>query len=205
MPPTAPRFRRYTSEVRGAMLIEASLTCLARGGITAFTIDNVCREAGASRGLITHHFGSKDGLLAAVYAAAYQPMLARPALPDGPPPDLPSLIAHAFAADSFTRASLNIWLALWGEIAINPTLQAEHRKHYAAYRASMAQAIAALAAARGLTIDAGELAISVISLIDGLWLEQCIDPALLSPARALAACLRMLEPILGPLPVALPK
>ncbi|MBH1974635.1 MAG: TetR family transcriptional regulator, partial [Rhodobacteraceae bacterium] len=72
----APKFRRYTSEVRAAMLVDAGLACLAEGGITAFTVDNICRKSAASRGLIAHHFGGKDGLLAAVYAAAYAPLIA---------------------------------------------------------------------------------------------------------------------------------
>lgn len=201
LPPAAPRFRRYTPEVRAAMLIEAGLACLARGGITAFTVDNICREAGASRGLITHHFGSKDGLLAAVYAAAYRPML-RGLTPDSEPaPGLAALIDRLFAPDNFNRDSLNIWLALWGETATNPALQAEHHKNYAAYHACVSGAIADLVAARNLTLAAGELAISFIALVDGLWLEQCLDPNLLSPARAKQACLRMLEPVLGPLPM----
>ena len=70
-----PRFRRYSSETRAAMLVDASLVCLARGGILDFTIDSICREAGVSRGLITHHFGSKDGLLAAVYATMHDRLL----------------------------------------------------------------------------------------------------------------------------------
>lgn len=194
-----PRFRRYSSEVRAAMLVEAGLACLARGGITAFTTDNICREAGASRGLITHHFGSKEGLLAAVYAAAYQPLLDSLTPTDQAAPDLMQIIERVFGTYNFTRDSLSVWLALWGEVATNPTLQAEHRKHYARYRATVARAIDDLARARGLVVDAQDLAISVIALIDGLWLEQGIDPELLSPARSIAACCRMLEPILGPL------
>ena len=199
MPATAPRFRRYAPDIRAAMLIEAGLACLARGGITAFTIDNICREAGASRGLVTHHFGAKEGLLAAVYAAAYQPMLESLTrqTATGASPDLATLIDRLFAPENFNPASLNIWLALWGEIATSPALQAEHRKHYALYRDAVAQGLQNLALARGIAIDAPGLAISMIALIDGLWLEQCIDPDLLSPARAKAACLRLLTPILG--------
>lgn len=195
MPQTSPRYRRYTSEVRAAMLIEAGLACLAEGGIAAFTIDNICRKAAASRGLVTHHFGSKEGLLAAVYAAAYKPMLA--SLAPEAAPDLATLIEHLFAPGNFNPGGLKIWLALWGEIATSPALQAEHRKHYAVYRARVAQSLQDLAQARGLVIDASGVAISLIALIDGLWLEQCIDPALFSAARARAACLRLLTPIVG--------
>jgi hypothetical protein len=38
-----------------------------------------------------------------------------------------------------------------------------------------------------------------ISLFDGLWLEQCIDPGVMSAAEAEAACFRLIEDVLGPL------
>ncbi|MGB8814195.1 MAG: TetR/AcrR family transcriptional regulator [Paracoccaceae bacterium] len=187
-----PRFRRYPAEIRATMLVDAGLACLARGGITAFTVDNICRQANTSRGLITHHFGSKDGLLAAVYARAYQPMLENLAHS----PDLATLIDQVFA----DYGNLNVWLALWGQIATNPALQTEHRKNYALYRATVARAIHDLATQRGLNIDAPELATTLIALVDGLWLEHSIDPDQMSPARAKTACRALLEPLLGPLP-----
>ena len=139
----APRFKRYTTEIRAAMLVEAGLACLAEGGITGFTIDNICRKAGASRGLVAHHFGSKDGLLAAVYAAAYAPLLADLT----PDLDLSAVFDRLFSPAHFTKATLNVWLALWGEVAVNPDLQAEHRCNYATFRATVARAITAHAIA----------------------------------------------------------
>ncbi len=179
------------------MLVEAGLACLARGGITAFTIDNICTEAKASRGLIAHHFGSKDGLLAAVYAAAYAPFLAAVSPPEGPEPDLGQLVEAAFSDALFARENLNVWLALWGEIAVNQGLKAAHRKLFDTYRASVAKAITVHAAAAGRSVDAEGLSLSFIALIDGYWLEQHIDPERLSQARARAAFLQMWEPILG--------
>jgi AcrR family transcriptional regulator len=193
-----PRFRRYDPEVRARMLIEAGLACLAEGGISAFTIDNICRKAQASRGLVAHHFGSKDGLLAAVYAAAYNPMLAAIAPQDGPLP-LSTLIDRIFSAETFTRENLNIWLAIWGETAANPQLLAEHRRNYATYRATISTAISTLASARARHVDADTMATSVIALADGYWLEQCLDPDRIAPDQARAACAALLEPLLGPL------
>jgi betaine-aldehyde dehydrogenase len=196
---TPPRFRRYDAEVRARMLIDAGLACLAEGGITAFTIDNICRKAQASRGLVAHHFGSKDGLLAAVYAAAYRPMLAATA-PEGTAPlDLPTLIDRIFSAEKFTRENLNTWLAIWGETAANPRLLAEHRQLYAAYRTTIATAITALATERNRSVDAETLATSIIALADGYWLEQCLDPDRIAPDAARAACVTLLEPLLGQL------
>jgi AcrR family transcriptional regulator len=194
-----PRFRRYSVEERSAMLVEAGLACLAQGGIQAFTVDNICREAKASRGLIAHHFGSKDGLLAEVYVAAYRNFMAI-LMPEGAT-DLQSLLNAAFSADLYRRDPLNIWLALWGEVAVNPRLRAAHRVQYAALLSRLEGAIARHAAEHGLAVDAAELALPVMALIDGLWLEAQIDPERLSPARARAAALTLLSHALGPIDI----
>jgi len=202
-PQPGPRFRRYSSAERRAMLIDAGLECLKRGGIREFTIDNICAASGASRGLVTHHFGSKDGLLAAVYAAMYDRTLAgmEPA-EAGSRVGLRAVIRALVSREMLGREGLNAWLALWGEVANNEHLRAEHRRHYAAYRATLAAAIAEDAAAKGRLVDAGQLAVTLISLIDGLWLERCIDADAMSEAAAEAACLTLLEGFLGPLSMA---
>ncbi|MEZ5798066.1 MAG: TetR family transcriptional regulator C-terminal domain-containing protein [Paracoccaceae bacterium] len=193
----APRFRRYAPEERAAMLVQAGLACLAEGGITAFTVDNICRRAEASRGLIAHHFGSKEGLLAAVYEAAYQPMLEM--ISGDPPLPLGTLLDRMFDGESHDTATLRIWLALWGEVTVNPALRAAHRRNYGRYRATVEAAIEDHCFARGLKLDAGALATTAIALIDGLWLEQCIDPEGFDADRARASAHALLEPVLGPL------
>lgn len=198
--PDGPRYRRYPSETRAAMLVEAGLACLARGGITLFTIDNVCREARASRGLITHHFGSKDGLLAAVYATMYDRLLASAPPQDQAEPDLIALVDANFAPEVFNADSLKIWLALWGEIANNDRLRAVHRRRYSDYRTKVARAVTLIAEQRSRKVDAERLAVMLIALADGVWLEQGIDPEMLSRDAARSACFDLLEAYLGPLP-----
>jgi len=197
VPMTEPRFRRYTAEARSAMLIDAGLACLARGGLQAFTIDNICRESGVSRGLVSFHFGSKDGLLSEVYVAAYRNFLAI-LMPDHVT-DLRALINGAFSEELYRHDPLNIWLALWGEVAVNPTLRQAHRAQYTALLSRIENAIARHAAEHGLKIDPASLALPVMALIDGLWLEAQIDPELFSPARARAAALALLSHALGPI------
>ena len=194
--PTAPRFERISPDERRARLIEASIACLAKGGIQGFTVDNICREAGTSRGLITHHFGSKNALLAASYAAIYGRVLENLARADNVPETLDDLVELIFSDSFLSRDYLNVWLALWGEIAVNPALQVEHRKNYALYRERIARAISAFARARGVTVDSYDVATILISLVDGLWLEQCIDQSVLSLARAKDLCRRTLAAVL---------
>lgn len=200
----SPKFARQSAAARREMLIAAGLACLARDGILGFTVDRICAEANVSRGLITHHFRSIDGLLAAVYETMYGKMLSviedpGTAAKTKPEARIIAIIDAMFSREFFNRESLNIWLALWGEIANNPPLLKVHRRQYGRYRAGVERALQEVATARGLKIDTGLVAMMLISLVDGLGLEWCIEPKLLSAKTAREACFRMLEPVLGPL------
>jgi len=192
-----PKFERIAPDERRARLIEASIACLAKGGIQGFTVDNICHEAGTSRGLITHHFGSKNALLAAIYATIYGRVLENLERLEETPRSIDDLVELIFGDSFLSRDYLNVWLALWGEIAVNPALQIEHRKNYALYREHIARAISSYARARGVTVDSYDVATILISLVDGLWLEQCIDQSLLSLARAKDLCRRTLKAVLA--------
>ncbi|HLQ17354.1 MAG TPA: TetR family transcriptional regulator C-terminal domain-containing protein [Tabrizicola sp.] len=190
------RFTRLSSEDRRAQLIDVALACLAEGGILHFTVDRICTQAGVSRGLVLHHFGSMADLLTAVYARIY-----RDTVPDlavlAPETRLDALIEGIFAPKAFSRETLAPWLTLWGQIAVTPPLQAEHQRQYRAYMADVAGAIAALATKRGRTVDAPALAMSLICLIDGLCLQRCMDPDTIDGDAAKAACWAFLAPHLG--------
>ena len=194
-----PKYTRLTSEDRRAALEEAALVCMARGGILEFTIDKVCTQAGVSRGLITHHFQSKDGLLVAVYAKMYARSMAAIDAPRPGKARIVAMIDASFAPAMFSREVLNIWLTLWGEIANNPVLQAEHRRQYATYVADVTAALDEIALARDLTLDSAALARAFIALVDGLGLQRCIEPRLMTPKSAKDACYALLEPHLGTL------
>lgn len=192
-----PKFERLTADMRRERLVEASINCLAVEGIQGFTVDAICREAGSSRGLIVHHFGSKDALLAAVYAEVFQSLLAGL---DGVDPDTATpeaLVDGVLSGGFLERKYLNVWLALWGEISVNPGMQAEHRKLNALFRDKLAQSLNAMAKRRGTVIDGLGVAILLISLADGLWLQQCIDQSLLASDRAKALCLTVVNAALS--------
>ena len=87
----SPRFTRLQVADRRTALIKAALTCMADGGITAFTVDRVCTKAQVSRGLITHHFGGMGGLLTAACINIYTQAIPNAAyLPIGRGPYQPS-------------------------------------------------------------------------------------------------------------------
>jgi AcrR family transcriptional regulator len=187
------RFTRLSSEDRRTQLIDVGLACLSEGGILHFTVDRICQRAGVSRGLVLHHFGSMAGMLAAVYARLYRDTV--PDLAALPPEErLDALIEGVFTPRAFSRETLSAWLALWGQIAVTPDLQAEHQRQYRVYLAQVADAISALAKARGRVVEAQDLAVSLICLIDGLCLQQCMDPEVIGAEAARRACRDFLSP-----------
>ena len=192
--PEKPRARyvRLSSEDRRLALVEAALACIAEGGIHAFTVDRICDKAQVSRGLITHHFGSMNALLAALYDHLYAAFLP-PEATEGVGP----LLDHLLSPEQFSRDTLNIWLTMWTEISNTPELREVHRAQYRAYRARVATAIAR---SSPRPVDAEALATRLICLIDGLGLQHCIDPETMPAAEARRACLDLLAPHTGPLP-----
>jgi AcrR family transcriptional regulator len=202
-----PRYSRIKPAARRQMLVEAATRCLSRGGISAFTVDQICKEAKVSRGLINHYFPNKDDLLVEIYKSSlYRSVNAQVAEAEKskvneqePEHRLTSIVEANFVPDYFSKDNLLVWLSLWGEIATNAKLRAAHRKLYDSYRKALAQAIGAVATSRGRDTDPLGLARSFIALVDGLWLEWCLDSRAVSAPAARDSCYDLLEAQLGPL------
>lgn len=188
---------RLSPADRRALLEDAARACMARGGIREFTVDKVVAEAGVSRGLITHHFGSMDGLLVAVYARMYREWIAVIETPRPGLSRIEAMVDALVSPELFDRDVVNVWLTLWGEIANNPVLRLEHRKLYGDYRSAIVAALREAAAGNGREIAAETVASAFICLIDGFGVQRCVEPALLTEADARAACWAFLRPHIG--------
>jgi AcrR family transcriptional regulator len=100
----APRARTRTRdpEDKRARVLAAARTLFAERGYAATTTADVARRAQVSEGILFHHYGSKEGLLAAVsadYGRALGAAMfagAAEADPDGPPGAEP-MLRRAFA------------------------------------------------------------------------------------------------------------
>lgn len=65
-----PTLSAPTSEAttdRRQDILNAALACAVDGGVDAVSIDGVRARCGASVGSIYHHFGNKDGIVAALF------------------------------------------------------------------------------------------------------------------------------------------
>lgn len=185
-------YRRKSVTERRRELIDAGIACLGEGGMSGFTIDRICRQAGVSRGLINHHFKSKDDLLLNIYAGMTEHLLID-AQQQTPRDFLREIIDYNFDERTFNASNLRAWLAIWGEIAGNQALFALHRRRYEGYHSRIAAALSEITVGRKLDIEPGQLARQLIALIDGLWLEYCLHPEEFTLAMARQDCYDLLR------------
>ncbi len=190
-PSAAPRarFTRELPEVRRAEMMRAAAACLAEDGVGAATVRAVAARAGVTPGLIRHHFGGIDGLIAATYrhvgetvSEAIEAALAQ--APADPRERLSAFVRASFAPPLLDGDLLATWLAFWGRVRRDPEIRALHGEIYSAYRARLAAMLAAAAASEGRVMEADRAALALTALLDGLWLELCLDPTTFSADEA---------------------
>ena len=160
--------------------------------MSAFTIDQICKQAGVSRGLINHHFKTKEDLLTCIYADMTD-HLVQNSNTDEPRQQLAEIIDTSFDKQSFNRSNLRAWLSIWGEVATNDALNALHQKRYRLYKSRIVSALTRIAETDKTLLDADSVARQLIALIDGLWLEYCLHSTDFSLAAARADCYRFLQ------------
>nr|WP_316650869.1 TetR family transcriptional regulator C-terminal domain-containing protein [uncultured Gellertiella sp.] len=188
------RFRRESPEDRRRQLGEAALRCIVKHGNAGVSLRQIAAEAGVTQGLITHHFGEinelvayafdimSDGLLASIMGAVEQ------AGPD-PRERLKAFIAVSFSPLMFDKDVLGVWVVFWGLILHSPRMSSSQQAEYSAYLKTVEQLILDFAAADGFEIgDARLTAVSFTALMDGLWLAWCLNPHTFSPEEGIRIC-----------------
>ncbi len=141
-------------------------------------------RAGVSPGLVRHHFGGFGQLLIEAYRHVVGRVdahidAALAAAGEDPQARLQAFLEASFAPALIDRDLLSAWLAFWGLVRSDPAAAAVHAETYAAYR----RRIEGLLAPLGAT-DPRAAALGLSALLDGLWLELCLDPATFSPDEA---------------------
>jgi TetR/AcrR family transcriptional regulator, transcriptional repressor of bet genes len=183
-----PAFTRAEPDARRLSLIEATARVLARDGASGASVRAIADEAGVSPGLVAHHFGGVDALIAATYAhVGAQVSVALDAAVAGagenPRARLSAYVAASFAPPIADCTLLATWTAFWGLVIAQPEVAALHDAQYAQYRAVLEELLAACGLA---PVARRRAAIAITALVDGLWLELCLSPAVIDADEARA-------------------
>jgi AcrR family transcriptional regulator len=168
-------------------LLQAAIRIGARQGLRGLTIRSVAAEAGVSHGLVRHHFGSRERLVAEALEHAGRISLGTGDLEPGTgrPEDFSVDLQRMVASDPELQA-FQFELAM--EARRRPELQPTITALYEEYRAATRREIARM----GLPEDP-DLAYAVFALLDGLVLQQVMFGNAEPTEGALGWIRRMLE------------
>jgi AcrR family transcriptional regulator len=175
---TSRRTQAERREQTGSALLHAAAELVVEGGVQALTLARVGERAGYSRGIVTHHFGSKKALVDALARASqsgfvpgvvHEPGLER----------LLYLIDGYVAALGGTRTMSRAFLLLWAEATTSPDLAETFRERDERFRADLRADVSAGIAAGTIRadLDPRDVAVAVLGQLRGIGLQRQLDPA----------------------------
>ncbi|MEV4048465.1 TetR/AcrR family transcriptional regulator [Streptomyces sp. NPDC049744] len=168
-----------------AALLRAAAELMDEQGVRALTLARVGERAGYSRGLVTHHFGSKKALverLAHTAQAGFVPGL------NGLSPGLDRLLRliDGYVSELGRMSVLNrVFLLLWAEAATAPDLAPVLRERSEAFRADLREDLTAGIAEGTIRPDVApdEAATALFAQLRGIGMQQLVDPGHIDTER----------------------
>lgn len=196
----ASRNRKRQSEFRKRQLIDATIDCIDRLGLSQTTIAQIAARAGVSQGNVLFHFDSKEALLEQTlrylsdeYVTHWQRALATAATAPGA--RLQALVRAPFAPQVCTRSRIGVWYAFWGELRSRPTYMRICGANDRAFSAQLLELCRAAEASSEARLGAATAALSVEGMIDGLWQNFLFGPPGFKRRQAVAAVFELLRAI----------
>ena len=186
-----PKYRRALPEDRRNDLVDATLRCIAEHGHAGVSVRRIAAEAGVSAGLVNHHFDGIETLVAAAYEKQSTDLLATVMTSvereTAPRRRLSAYFAAIFSDAVLDPGQLEIWVVFWSLLPHVEPLKAIQKRMWSDYRGSIERELAACPAADP-AFDAAQIALGLAALMDGLWLQGCLDPGSYRAADAIALC-----------------
>jgi TetR/AcrR family transcriptional regulator, transcriptional repressor of bet genes len=203
-----PRFERKLPDARRKALIEATIECLKRYGHDGLSIRRISAQAKVSIGLINHHFPTKDALVAEAYRYFNSELVGslRQAVNEAagaPREQLSAFFKASFSPPNLDSDVLAVWVVFWGMYRHSKDIQRVQSETYHGYVDLLRGMLADLERESGeLRFNLRLAAIGLTALIDGLWLEWCLDPDNFEPREAVQLCEAWVESLEGRIEIA---
>lgn len=177
-------------------ILEACSTCIARDGVRGMRVQDVCKQAGISTGLVYYHFTDRVGLLAATLEYVNMDSVAQREEPVAGGTKSYGMLRELLLAEIRDGESVRAKSIVWNEIRAIAVFEPPLAEHLAASTAAWQSHVAKLVSGHtGAEIEQCQgTALLLTSLVEGLssrWLSNQLDTA-----AARAALERGLEAIL---------
>lgn len=192
-------YRRESAEDRRRQLGEAALRCIQKNGHAGVSVRQIAAEAGVTQGLITHHFGEINELVAYAFelmAADLHSAIAATidAAPDSAQARMEACIEASFSPLIFDQSTLGVWIVFWGLVLHSPRMSAAQQRDNGLYVSRMQSLITDLADAEGFRVaDPRLAAVQFAAMFDGLWLNWCLNPQSFRPEDGITLCRNWVE------------
>jgi AcrR family transcriptional regulator len=197
------RTRPRISRERRQQILEAATRVIAERGLVDTRIADVAEEAGASSALLIYYFDSKERLLTEALAYAedrfYLEAFHRLTAIDSARERLIKLIEFSLPDGSDReRHDWVLWIELWARALRNGDAARKRRALDRRWRSTIADVVHyGQRNAEFRDIDAGDFAIQLASLLDGLAVQVILNDDEATPARVLDMCVEFAESRLG--------
>lgn len=176
----APPVRRTQKERREQTerkVLAAATALIAQHGSRTLTLAEVGEAAGYSRGIVSHHFGSRENLLRAVMRDAQAFTLPGPA--DSTADWLAAAVRAYLKNVTSRRPAARAFLQMWGEaIAADPVLSPLYAEQDASFRRFLADKVREGIRDGSVRADADPeaMAVSLLGLLRGIALQLISNP-----------------------------
>ncbi len=197
------RFERKLPQARRRALIEATIECLKKYGHDGLSIRRISAQAEVSIGLINHHFPTKDTLVAEAYRYFNTELVgtlreAVAGAAGSAREQLRAFFKASFSPPNLDSDVLAVWVVFWGMYRHSKEIQRVQSETYHGYVDLLRAMLADLERESGqLRFNLRLAAIGLTALIDGLWLEWCLDPDNFEPHQAVELCEAWVESLEG--------
>ena len=159
-------------------LLRATVVVVGDGGLRSLTYRAVATEAGVSHGLVRHHFGTRDQLIAeAMEYAIGESLRGSNMLNSGLSADEFAAGIESLAERESRMQSFQYELLL--ESRRRPELRPLAERHYSAYRDAITRQLARLG------VEDEELVELIWYALDGIVFKQLVAPESVEPALSL--------------------
>jgi TetR/AcrR family transcriptional repressor of bet genes len=174
------------SAIRRKELRQAAFEVLQREGMAGATLEKVASHAGASKGIVLHYFHNKQELfehaMREANVALGQAVVARLKRATTAYDRLEAIIEGNFEERFFQPSICHAWLSLCAEVPREPRLARIQTVIHARMRSNLMSALVHLLPRS----ECEAVALTITSLIDGLWLRAGLQSERLTRDKALA-------------------
>ncbi|MFT4649919.1 MAG: TetR/AcrR family bet gene transcriptional repressor [Flavobacteriales bacterium] len=192
------RNRALQSEFRKRQLINSTIDCIEKLGLPQTTIASIAKHAGVSQGIVVFHFQSKEALLEQTlrrlsndYANCWKNAYDNAAIT--PLARLCALIEAVFSPTVCTRKLIGVWYAFWGDSRSRLLYKSLCGKQDIAYSNCLLEQCQTLETTESSTMNARAAALSIESMIGGLWQEFLIGSSGFKQKEAVSTVFKLLR------------